>query len=396
MNKLARLQIQNFRSLVDIQAKTNRLNVLFGPNGAGKSTFLDTIKLIRDCAISGVDVASSDRSHGIGMLWDHAEENAVISITLETELLNYQVSFGISSGRIEPFVGEQLLSKKHDQTLIGRNVGSDKADFFHTAQNKTETVSLREPEKLALSRYLSFSEESSEASELDRLLRQIHFFHARGADLFSLKKRGSESNYHAQLWERGENLWSVLRNLHDRRERDQRYDTIIRYMQKSFPAFKGLLLEQTGPSSVYGNFIEEGKQNPIPALGVSDGHLQMLIHLTSLFSLDSGESSMILFDEPEISLHPYAVAIFAEAVKEATDSWNRQVFIATHSPVLISQFDPSDILATEVDQTGQSTIKCVGDMDEIKDLLDEYATGSLYMSEMIAAQSKPSLETQNE
>ena len=78
----------------------------------------------------------------------------------------------------------------------------------------------------------------------------------------------------------------------------------------------------------------------------------MLIHLTALFSQASESSiSLIIFDEPETSLHPYAISVFAEAVKLATKEWNKQVFIATHSPVLISQFDPEDLLATGLDES---------------------------------------------
>src|SRR5438034_6475225 len=46
--------------------------------------------------------------------WDGAHEGDNISIKLETELAEYQVSFGYSSGRIEPFVGETLYSKKRN------------------------------------------------------------------------------------------------------------------------------------------------------------------------------------------------------------------------------------------------------------------------------------------
>jgi predicted ATPase len=96
-----------------------------------------------------------------------------------------------------------------------------------------------------------------------------------------------------------------------------------------------------------------------------------------------------LFDEPEISLHPWTISIFAKAVKLATETWNKQIFIATHSPVLMSQFEPEYIFATEVDEIGRTVMKRVSEMEEIKDLLEEYAVGSLYMAEMIAPQSKP-------
>lgn len=394
-NRLIGLQIKNFRSLANVAIETETLNVLFGPNGSGKSTFLDTIWFIRDCAIRGVDLASSDRSHGIGALWDGADEVANISIKFQTELAEYEVLFGYSSGRIEPFVGEFLLSKDREIPLIDRKIGSDKANFYHTKLDQSMPVTLREPEKLAFTRYLAFEDSSTEASELDRLLRFVHLYHSREADLYGLKKQGSESTYHTWLWERCQNLWSVLRNLHDKRNADERYDpttvrydTIVNFMKESFPSFDNLLIEQTGPNTVYGSFYERGRRHPIQASGVSDGHLQMLIHLTALFSEGRDRDSLILFDEPEISLHPYALSIFAKAVKLATEGWNKQVFIATHSPVLLSQFDPENIIASEIDEAGQTILKRVSEMDDIKDLLEEYATGSLYMAEVIAPQSK--------
>ncbi len=388
-NLLTRLQVKNFRSLADVSVDVRPVNVLFGPNGSGKSTLLDTIRFVRDCTKRGVDEASSYRSHGIGMLWDKADQEANISIKIETDLAGYEVLFGFSSGRIEPSVGEILYSKPRDLRLIDRKIGSDKVEFYHNSMKQLASMTLKEAEKLSLSLYLVFEGESYEAAELDRLLNFAIFYDARRILLPALKRTGSESSHHTYLWEFGGNLWSVLRNIHDKRAIDERYDTIIRFMKKSFPDFEDLLIEQTGPNSVYGSFLESGRRAPIQASGVSDGHLQMLIHLTALFSEGKDRDSLIVFDEPETSLHPYAISVFAEAVKQATEEWNKQVFIATHSPVLISQFDPEDLLATGLAESGQTVLTRVSEMEDIKDLLESYATGSLYMAEAIAPQSAP-------
>ena len=61
--------------------------------------------------------------------------------------------------------------------------------------------------------------------------------------------------------------------------------------------------------------------------------------------------------------------------------------IATHSPVLISQFESSDIIATELNEDNSTRMRRVGDMPDLADLLAEYAAGSLYMSEALAKQS---------
>ena len=388
-NLLTRLQVKNFRSLADVSIDVRPINVLFGPNGAGKSTLLDTIWFVRDCTKRGVADASSYRSHGIGMLWDRANQEANISIKIETHLAEYEVLFGFSSGRIEPFAGEILHSKSRNLRLIDRKIGSDKVEFYSISMKQLALYTLPDAEKLALNSYLAFEDKSEEAAELDRLLHFVNFYHARRILLPALKRTGSESSHQTYLWEFGENVWSVLRNIHDKRAIDERYDTIVGFMRKSFPNFKELVIEQTGPNSVYGSFLEGGRDSLIQASGISDGHLQMLIHLTALFSEGKGRDSLIVFDEPETSLHPYAISVFAEAVKLATKEWNKQIFIATHSPVLIGQFDLEDILTAELDESGQTVLTRVSEMDDIQDLLESYDTGSLYMAEAIAPQSKP-------
>ena len=303
MNTLTHLKVANYRSLVDVSLELGSLNVLFGPNGSGKSTLLDTIWFFRDCAIRGVELASSERSHGIGILWDGAEDDAQISLTLANATVEYTISFGLSSGRIEPYAGEHLYSKARNATLIQRPVGSDHATLFNAAFDQTASFELREPERLSLSRYLDYDAQNTDAAALDQLLHFVRFYHTRSFFLYRLKQSGSESSYHTRLSDRGDNAWSVLRNLHDKRNVDDRFDTIMQFMRESFPTFDDLVLEQTGANSVYASVLERGRRKELRASCVSDGHLQMLLLLTALFS-EGTRDAVILFDEPEISLQP--------------------------------------------------------------------------------------------
>jgi predicted ATPase len=113
----------------------------------------------------------------------------------------------------------------------------------------------------------------------------------------------------------------------------------------------------------------------------------MLLLLTALFAEGQQRDSLMLLDEPEISLHPWALSVFAEAVKVAAREWNKQIFIATHSPVLISQFDPEHIMAAELED-GRTRLTRLTEMGGVKELLEQYAAGSLYMANAIAAQGK--------
>lgn len=388
-DKLQSIKVRNYRCLRDVIVPTGPINVLFGPNGVGKSTFLDALWFVRDCAIRGTDEAASTRHHGIGVLWDGAEADDRIEITLETDHADYSMSFGFSSGRIEPFIGERFRSKARNLTLFERAIGSASADFYHEKLNQTMSVKLREPEKPAFSNYLLFNDEPSlETAGLDEILHAVHLYASRNANFFLLRRLGSDSTQHTFLYDSWKNLWSALRNLHDRRALDDRYDTILGFMRKGFPdAFRGLVFDQLGPDRVYASFVEANRRQPIAASGVSDGHLQLLGLLTALFGMPRHRAATAIFDEPETSLHPHAIAVFADATKFAAEEWGRQVFIATHSPVLMSQFSIDDTIIFEHDAQRSTAARRPSDLPDIKDFLDHYSLGSLFMAEEVAPQS---------
>ena len=390
---LERVCVRNYRALADVDIEVGPINVLFGPNGAGKSTLLDTVYFFRDCAIRGVEVASSERDHGIGLLWDGAGDDSRILVELTGSGVTYGLSFSLAAGRIDPLPGERLVSSGRDLTLIKRAPGSRSASLFNKNLKQAPDIVLREPDKISLGLFLDFNHGDHEAGNLDHLLHYVRFYHSRSFHLAALKRRGSESSHQTRLWDSGNNAWSVLRNVQDKRNVDARYDTIMEYMAKAFPTFDGIVLEQTGPSSVYASFQEKTRSEAIFASGMSDGVIQMLLLLLALFS-EGDREAVLLFDEPEVSLHPWAISVLARAIRRASSQWKKQVFVATHSPVLISQFEPEDILVARVEQ-GSARFDRLSQIEEIKDLLEEYAPGSLYMSEAIGSQGPTTLEAIN-
>ena len=81
--------------------------------------------------------------------------------------------------------------------------------------------------------------------------------------------------------------------------------------------------------------------------------------------------------------------VFARAVKIAAEKWNKQVFLATHSPVLISQFEPQETWVTGIED-GHARFDRLSEISEIQDLLEDYAAGSLYIPEAVAKQGRSS------
>jgi ABC-type branched-subunit amino acid transport system ATPase component len=378
------IRVRNFRCLRDVALPLGPITTLIGSNGSGKTTLLDSIWFVRDCAARDADLATSQRHHGVGILHDAAPPGEGLSVELTTNTASYFVTARIASGRIDPYLGETLKVGGH--TLIERLPGTDRARFWNQGAKDTFDAPLRKPESLSLSRYLDFENRVAEAFEFDRYLRGVRLFTSRSFTLWKLRSYGSEDMGGAYLDYRAETLWSLLRNLDGKRRLHSGYETILRFMEEAFPGlFDGIAFEAQA-DTVIASFLEKGRRNPVRASGVSDGVLQMLILLTALFANKPDWPELVMFDEPETSLHPWALAVFARAVRHATSKWHRQVILATHSPALMSQFEPGEVVVAEQDG-GNRVLRPLSTIEEVRDLLDEYSIGSIYMANALARQA---------
>ncbi len=70
-------------------------------------------------------------------------------------------------------------------------------------------------------------------------------------------------------------------------------------------------------------------------------------------SLPQTMPNVIILDEPELGLHPYAISQLAEMIKDA--SIHAQVIIATQSKDLVDHFDIGDISVVEMNKETQAT-----------------------------------------
>jgi predicted ATPase len=386
------ISVKNFRAISQLEnLPLSPINVFFGPNGSGKSTLLDTLWFLRDCAIQGATRAANNRNHGIGLVWDGADAQAPVEIEIKTRVISYQVSIVIENGKPDVLPGESLsrLDLKIDDPArqpIFRKPRSETADLYNGVVRQTLTVPLREADKLSVGLYLAFNPSDNASVDLDYTFKNLRQYSSRSFFLYAIKSRGCDAEPGVRLSDRAENLWSVLRNLNDKRDLDERFDTIMHFMRRSFPGFSAVSIEQTGSNSVSGRFLESHLKGPMSASGMSDGHIQMLILLTAIFS-EGIRPTLVMFDEPDLSLNPWAIQILAEAIQEAADNWNSQFLIATHSPVLLSMFNENDLFVSQRAE-GQSTFKRLVDVADLKDLLGQYAAGSLYMMQLIGEQSQ--------
>ena len=85
------------------------------------------------------------------------------------------------------------------------------------------------------------------------------------------------------------------------------------------------------------------------------------------------QPELILIDEPELGLHPFALTLLAEMLQHASHA--RQVIVSTQSADLVSELNPADVVVDCKD--GASTFARL-DEDKLRDWLDDYGLGELW------------------
>jgi len=107
---------------------------------------------------------------------------------------------------------------------------------------------------------------------------------------------------------------------------------------------------------------------------LSDGTLRFIALATLLLQPKEYRPSVILIDEPELGLHPYAITMLASLIKAA--SVDNQIVISTQSPILLDHFEPEDILvANRID--GATQLERL-DSKKLEHWLEDYSLGQLW------------------
>ena len=84
--------------------------------------------------------------------------------------------------------------------------------------------------------------------------------------------------------------------------------------------------------------------------------------------------SVILVDEPELGLHPYAITMLASLIKQA--SFKTQVIVSTQSPLLLDHFQPEDVLVADRVDGGTQFTRL--ETSSLATWLENYSLGQLW------------------
>lgn len=131
------------------------------------------------------------------------------------------------------------------------------------------------------------------------------------------------------------------------------------------------------PERIRLRFQHRGTDAYFDANAFSDGTLRFIC-LTTLL-LQPRLPKLILLDEPELGLHPYAMQLLAAMMRSVAHQ--TQIIASSQSVTLANQFEWQDLLIIEsVDNASQ--FKRLSE-EQIKVWLDEYRIGDLWEKNLI-------------
>jgi predicted ATPase len=158
------------------------------------------------------------------------------------------------------------------------------------------------------------------------------------------------------------------------RQHPGQYENIRDSIRLVAPFFDRFALEPSrlNPDKIRLEWKHKGTSDYFNASSLSDGTLRFMCLATLL--LQPELPSIILLDEPELGLHPYAIAVLAGLLRSASKSV--QVIVATQSVTLVNQFGPEDIVVVDRNEE-QSTFRRL-DRTHIDEWLEDYGLGDLW------------------
>jgi len=177
----------------------------------------------------------------------------------------------------------------------------------------------------------------------------------------------------------GNNLASFLYYL--KHNYKQSYKRIVDYVSDVVPQFEDFYLEPTGNNISLRWKDKSATDYVFNSYQFSDGSIRFIALAALLLQPAKTMPNVIIIDEPELGLHPYAISQLAEMIKDA--SLHSQVIVATQNKDLIDYFNVDDISVVEMDEQKQSTIVSKLSEKKLKHWLEDYSVSELWDKNVI-------------
>ncbi|CAN5583433.1 AAA family ATPase [soil metagenome] len=342
---VSRVRIQNYKSIRSCDVTLGSLAVLVGPNGAGKSNFLDALRFTADALSTTLDLALRDRG-GINEVrrraWGHPNHFAVrFDLNLpDGSTGSYAFQVGSASGGGFRVNDEECVVRPN-------RIGAEVARYRVKKGKLTTTLEERLPAVAEDRLFLVSASNLPAFRPLFDSLTTMGFYNLSPAAI-----RPPQSPDAGTLLRRdGGNLASVLGHLAQHNQ--PALDRVVEYLRQVAPGVEGVSKRSVGPmESIEFKQRVPGRKDPwaFSSANMSDGTLRGLGVLVALLQANGRPPTLIGIEEPEVALHPAAVGVLVDAIRDA--SQHTQVIITSHSPDLLDRpdLDGESLLAVVADE----------------------------------------------
>lgn len=331
------------------------VSILLGANGAGKSNLISFFRMLSYMMSSSFGKYVEMNGTSNALLYYGPKKTPTISANLEFSDRNSTSEYSFTLANASP---DRLIIT--EERILWRKYGNGSPYVVVLEPNFKETALKDSEDRIAQSvfRTLSFC--------------KVYQFHDTSSEGPLRQSCPVETaNY---LQSKGNNLPSFLLFL--RNNYPDSYKRIVEYVRDVIPQFQDFYLEPVG-NYVSLRWIDTSATDyRFNVHQLSDGSIRFIALTTLLLQPASTMPSVIIIDEPELGLHPYAVAQLAEMIKDA--SLHSQVLIATQNKDLVDLFDVDDISVVEFDGVSLCTKVEKLDRGDYKQWLEHYSVSELW------------------
>lgn len=360
-NPLDRLTIRGFKSIRSLEDfELRALNVFVGGNGAGKSNLLEFFRLLRNI----IDGNLNDYIRTSGGISDFLYNGRRV-----TEQMEFEMRFGRRGYR---FV---LKPDLRENPLL-----SDEARYYAGGMSRWSTLGdSPDGRSLLVEEALGTHKDSSYSKPVYDAISswQVYHFHDTSADApmrhYEIIQDNKVLRYNAA------NIAPYLLRL--LMEHEEVYREIVNAVRLVMPFFDDFLLDVTAfgqARKVNLSWRQKGSDYPMQPYHLSDGTIRFICLATALLQPDP--PSTIIIDEPELGLHPSAIALLAELVQNAAT--RTQLILATQSAAFIDHFSIEDVVVVNRKE-GASTFERL-QAEDFNVWLESYSVGELWTKNVLA------------
>lgn len=366
--KIDTISVEGYKSFAKIdQFALNNLNVLIGANGAGKSNFLSLFRMLT--ALSQGNLQTFVKNQGGPDALLHGGRKRSPRCSLELKFApNGQIVNGYAA-TLAPTQDNRLQFLREEPWID--------ADFsvrryaLGSAHEEARVTS----DKRRVSEYVS------------RWMKSWQQFHFHDTSEGAAVKRPHPSNDNLRLKTQADNLAAYLYRLRSLTWSEAAYRRIVDTIRLAAPFFGGFVERDPVPEMVELEWFEQADPDtPWRAHMLSDGTLRFICLTTLLLQPPMLLPDTILIDEPELGLHPFAINLLADMMKELAQT--KQLIVSTQSVELLNALEPEHVVVAQR-LNGATTLERL-DAAQLHGWLDDYQSlGELWKRNVLGG--RPSL-----